>query len=639
MPIADLLRDSRVLPATLKGELRDVTRDFVLRRVRALVDLNPADRDPARPGDITAAATTAIRDLLLKDIPAVAAAEATIWSRVSGDQKLLPLDPAVIRKRVSDQPPATGARALRRRLVRSIVYQAAARLITLADPANIELLHRICDRRLRIVERMLYDVGRADNRAWKSVAAAGPWTDTLERVFEYPRVPKSVFVRSCNPNDANFGFCRAPMTGWRRPVDGYDLTGPNRVGPAASASWVKNAKDTYSFEYTRPAATAPDSVAAIEQLFTPSSDYLKRNLFYCDQVIHSLHLEALAFSETKRRAVGDHAWLENEVKANGPGWLRLYYQFGTPANFLGGDHEKSSWYFEQLQARQDDLQVGDHVIVYNHPAYDHVTLHGVWRLENAVVVQTLPELKMQGHGSYIFTVGGAQRVMAKLFNDELDQRRKDVEPLAAVRADGPNAVTVDSVARLRVGMMIDIVHATSGAVIAAQRAITAIKASTGVVTYNGADATATTAHRLQRARTVSFGFETIDADGLTLMRRVPAAQSDYAGIHQRADWFVAWLTGDEEKKVFADPARAAFAKEYQLVDYTEVPSGTGKSLFGWLPLWRPTLKGGQPNRVDGKIANTEPVVLGPRNIATWTWFSDPDPAKRFLVPVIRPRAI
>jgi hypothetical protein len=639
MPIADLLRDDRLLPAALRGELRELTRDFILRRVRALVDLNPGDRDPAKRDDITAAATTAIRDLLLAELPRVAAAEATIWSRVSADPKHLSLDPRVIRKHVSGQPPAIGARAMRRRLVRSIVYQAAARQITLADPGNVELLHKICDRRLRIVERMLYDVGRADVRAWKSTAAAGPWTDGLERMFEYPRVPKSIFVRACNPDDKRFGYCRPPMADWRRPIGGDDLIGPNRSSPAAAGSWKANEEDPYSFEYTRAAASAPDPVAAVDLVFTPSTDYLRRNLFFCDQVIHSLHLEALTFAESKRRASGDHTWLEDEVKRNGPGWLRLYYQFGDPANYLGGDHEKASWYFESLQVRQADLQVGDHLVVYNHPAYTHTTLHGVWRLENAVVVQTLPELLMQGHGSYVFGIGGAQRAMAQLFNTELEARRADVEPLAAVRSDGPNRVTVDTVGRLRVGMAIDIVHATSGAVLAGQRTIVALNPSTRVVTYDGPDVKATTAHRLQRMRTLSFGCEAIEADGLMLLRRVPAAASSYAGIHQRADWYVAWFADDKEKQLRLDPARAAFAKEHQLVDYAELDSGTGKSVLGFFPLWRPTLKGGQPSRVGGKIVNTEPVVLGPRNIATWTWFFDPDPAKRDLVPVIRPRAI
>ena len=54
--------------------------------------------------------------------------------------------------------------------------------------------------------------------------------------------------------------------------------------------------------------------------------------------------------------------------------------------------------------RQADLQVGDHLIVYNHQAYAATTA-GVWRLENAVIVQTFPELLMQGHGSAVLNQG------------------------------------------------------------------------------------------------------------------------------------------------------------------------------------------------------------------------------------------
>jgi hypothetical protein len=174
MAVTDLLRDKNLLPDEPADELRDLAKDFILRRVRALVDLNSADRDPAKRDDITPAATTAYRTLLLRDVAAARTAEATIRARVSADTKLMSLDPKLIRKRVSGQPPAEGAKAVRRRLVRTIVWQAAARMITLADPANIEMLHRIVDRRLRIVERMLYDVGLADHRSWKSIAATEP---------------------------------------------------------------------------------------------------------------------------------------------------------------------------------------------------------------------------------------------------------------------------------------------------------------------------------------------------------------------------------------------------------------------------------------------------------------------------------
>lgn len=70
--------------------------------------------------------------------------------------------------------------------------------------------------------------------------------------------------------------------------------------------------------------------------------------------------------------------------------------------------------------------------------------------------------------------------------------------LAAVTADGEEAVTVDSVQYLRVGMKVDFVNVSTDAVLASKRTITAINATTKVVTYSGEDVTATTSHRLVR---------------------------------------------------------------------------------------------------------------------------------------------
>ena len=44
-------------------------------------------------------------------------------------------------------------------------------------------------------------------------------------------------------------------------------------------------------------------------------------------------------------------------------------------------------------------------------------------------------------------------------------------------------------------------------------------------------------------------------------------------------------------------------------------------------------------RRNGRIASTDPVEVQLRNVAGWTWFFDPNPAKRDLVPVIRPREL
>jgi hypothetical protein len=78
--------------------------------------------------------------------------------------------------------------------------------------------------------------------------------------------------------------------------------------------------------------------------------------------------------------------------------------------------------------------------------------------------------------------------------------------LATVTADAANSVTVASTQYLEVGQQIDIVT-TAGVVHAANRQITAINKSTGVVTYDGADAAASTAAGDIIVRTGNFNRE------------------------------------------------------------------------------------------------------------------------------------
>jgi hypothetical protein len=70
--------------------------------------------------------------------------------------------------------------------------------------------------------------------------------------------------------------------------------------------------------------------------------------------------------------------------------------------------------------------------------------------------------------------------------------------LAAVTADGANTITVDTVQYLRVNMRIDLIDSTNDTALASNRTISAINDTTKVVTYSGADVTATTNHRLCR---------------------------------------------------------------------------------------------------------------------------------------------
>lgn len=641
MALAHLLKDPRLaLSETLLKELtrtglsrpfvQSLTTDFVRRRVRRLVELNPSHADAARRDEITEPATRNIADVIAVELPKVRAAASEIWRRVSSDSQQLPLDAATLRKRGTGRSHAS-APLERQRLVHSVVYQAAAVDITLAA-GGLDRLHRVCDRRLRIVERMLYDVGRPGPRAWAPAAIeahpGGPWPDGYERLFEYPRLPQATFLGACRP-DGN-GRCQAPMQEWGHPRGDVFMHAAIRANPSLGASWVRRDQE---LDY-KP-VSGETAVGAVQRLFTPSSDFLGRNLMYCDHTLHALHLESLVFAMTKRGR--GTAWLDGEVSSGGDRWLRIHFQFGNPERFLGGSGE--SRYFEHATVRQADLQVGDHLIVYNHPAYDKATVSGVWRLENALVVQTVPGLKLQGHGSRLLTQGGMWEEMIGLFNKELAHRRADVEGLTRIDAFGPNSLTVRETRYLAPGMQVDIVRDdATETVLAANRTILSMTGRR--IRYDGASVSATAAHRLRRARKGEFAGrrDVIEVSLARIVRRVPPSQSQFDGMHQRADWYLCWRD-DTAEAIRRDGPRAEFVKRHQLVDYTRETVNGSAATFGWFPLWRPAAKGNAPVSRNGKIAATDELVVTPDHVAGWTWFFDPDPAKRDRVPVVRPKEL
>ena len=373
------------------------------------------------------------------------------------------------------------------------------------------------------------------------------------------------------------------MQEWGYPVGGIHVEAAIRANPSAGGAWPRNAD---ALDYKRSAGV--NAVTAIQRLFQPSPDFLARNLMYCDHTIHALHLEALVFAMTKRGR--GSAWLDDEVAAQGDRWLRIHFLFGNPGRFLAGSDEPL--FFEHVSVREADLQVGDHLIVYNHPAYANTT-SGVWRLENAVVVQTFPELLMQGHGSAVHNKDGMWKAMLKYFKDELEQHRAEVEGLADIQRFGPNTLTVNQTLFLARGMRVDIVRDDVGEeVLAADREIVSISGRT--IRYSGNSVSAPTPHRLRRARITAFADAKEAITGLTsrLVRRVPPAMSQYDGVNQRADWFLTWVANEAEEAVRKDSVRAAFVKERQLVEYTREQELGRTRTIGWFPLWVP-VEGGR----------------------------------------------
>jgi hypothetical protein len=109
-------------------------------------------------------------------------------------------------------------------------------------------------------------------------------------------------------------------------------------------------------------------------------------------------------------------------------------------------------------------------------------------------------LSNRNEGAFLKLLEGETKGMSNDIRKDVNRQAwlAGTGALAAVTADGANTVTVDSVQFLRVNMVIDIVDSTNDTVLATSRTISAINATTKVVTYSGADATATTNHRLCR---------------------------------------------------------------------------------------------------------------------------------------------
>lgn len=656
MSIRDLLKNRDIINSKLKGDEADVTRDYVLRRARVMIRKLPDAEDANKPGDLNAVGTRVLAVELAAELPKARKAHADILARVVADANKglhVPLSTPSLRTRVTGKPPADSAGAMRKRIVLSVVYQAAAADLTLLEPANLEKLHRLCDRRLRLVERMLYDVGRAPQRSWTAAKlagrAAGPWTDGLDRMFEYPRVSQHLFLGLCAPGTDR--KCQGPMTNWELGDDGT-IVGPPQTNPATTARWQAGGADLYPLKYTPASATQVQAVAAINGLFTRSKDYRARNLMYCDQVIHALHLEALVFAESKRTSGGNTGWLDAVVAAKPSGWLQLSSPLPSIGalnlgQYLAGRSEPA--FFEHTSVAPPDLQVGDHLIVYNHPAYEFATAHGAWRLENAVVVQTVPELLIQGHGSYILTIDGAKREMLTLFRAALDRCRAAVGALAKVVGSGTemNTMKVDTVRELAVGMVIDIIEAGTEMALAKRRTITRIEQAGKLVTYDGARLFPTTKHVLRHPRKPQFNdtYEGVELSfgknaDVFLIRRVSQAQSKFGRGARDGDWHVAWVlpTDDQAggRAVLNNPDLLKHLKDAHFVDLTVEKTRRGDRVVGWFPLYTPATKGGRPVVKDGKFVGIQPTPIGPRNIAAWTWFAarDPDATR---VPVLRPK--
>lgn len=289
----------------------------------------------------------------------------------------------------------------------------------LSESGMLEIL----DRRLRMAERVLYHLP-GELADPKPDGPRGPWDDDIRvRMFEYPYL----FEKYANPDpDGHWvGIGTAnilepnepnpdPPKLWRYDLDrtiNYVEGNGRRIRTPADLAFVPAAPsegdpNSYHYDFL---PTTPDPAAAIDDLFTRSTDRWKRSWIFCDHVISAVHLESLRFGKKRRFNNDDlfNAAVQSRPPGAPNGWAQLRPLLPPQpgeAHAMGDDTGRPPNMRFYRADGMSDLQIGDHIVVWNSILYALLS-QGAWALENAVVVGLESEPFKYTLGQRVFVLG------------------------------------------------------------------------------------------------------------------------------------------------------------------------------------------------------------------------------------------
>jgi hypothetical protein len=305
---------------------------------------------------------------------------------------------------------------------------------------NADALNETLDRRLRTIERMHHQVSSAHALVVTSGSPEGgtgltgtnpigPWTDRFRvRMFEYPRLAGGYAslagaANIAEVNDPDPAYPTQPRLWkwetarhrrlhWNQWNPGQATKQSSRFATPSQPHWTPaSVGDLAGYAYN----LTPNAISgsqAIDLLFTPSTDWWGRSWMFCDHVLSALHIEALRFGLSRRATPrGSDATFDTLVSGSAAGFVALSPFVGgrTDHQLMGGGAGDD--YFDNLSGAtalpETDLQVGDHVILWNSLIYSLIS-SAEWRLENSLVMDidsdpatggiNRDNLELQGHG-------------------------------------------------------------------------------------------------------------------------------------------------------------------------------------------------------------------------------------------------
>jgi hypothetical protein len=218
---------------------------------------------------------------------------------------------------------------------KDILYGVAGNHPTLLDDSI--KLNEVIERRIRTLEKMKYYVGRSKN------------------IFRYP---------SSGEDDG--------------------------VNPNAMDYWSKKHADVFYLSVREENPGAPETgmenpTNALYHIFNPpSKNKADRNKLFCQQVATIVLMDSLV-------AIDDINLLTNLANIN-QGYLRIGNPYGDNADpdyetFFSIDNDNQRMKFENEDIDFNDLQLGDHVHVKNHEAYNILAPDGMWQGEHAFITE------------------------------------------------------------------------------------------------------------------------------------------------------------------------------------------------------------------------------------------------------------
>jgi Domain of unknown function (DUF4157)/Protein-glutamine gamma-glutamyltransferase len=191
-----------------------------------------------------------------------------------------------------------------------------------------------------------------------------------------------------------------------------------------------------------------DPYVAISKLFVPQPAH-KRSLLHCDYLVSLVNFLSLADAVGKtefNKRIAAFGADKIVLKWNAFADLHAFTFERTPAGSVKVDSAGKATVIRGLASTQQvtpsseaDMVLGDHVVFFNHSAYDllNAKIGNAWRLENAVLVsRNKGKDTFLGHGSGHKTADDMRAKLAEEFND-VEARAKAL----SVKADSADPKT------------------------------------------------------------------------------------------------------------------------------------------------------------------------------------------------------